>query len=371
MTILLHELGHAIPAMLLTGGKVTIYVGSYGNRENSQRISLGKLEIWFRYNFVEWKQGLCSPHAKDISINRQIIYTLCGPLASLLVAIAMLYFAFVFNFNELPVFALIIFLASAVTDIISNLNPTPKPVELHSGKIIYNDGYALISLFRIKAERRRTDWIVHKYNLGNYKKAAELSAKLLKTKSASDFMAYRILVSSLCQLKEYERAYDYYKQFAAKYKPDAHDLSISGFLLCQLGSREEGIIDYKRSLELDPDNANTLNNLGYSLILAERYNEALPLLDRSVQLNDTFAYAFNNRGHVKLMMGLLEDGFEDICRGLSLNDTNSYGYRNRGIYYLLKNDPASAMEEFIKAKRLDPSTEFINDHIAEAKRLLN
>lgn len=320
---------------------------------------------------MEWRQGLCAPHAKDVSLNKQIIYTLCGPLTSLLVAVTALYFAFTFDFNDLLTFALIIFLASAVIDLISNLNPSPTPIKLHSGKTVHNDGYALIRLFRLKRELRRDNQIVHKYGLGNYKKAAALSIERLKTINESSWMIYRILISSLCQLKEYEKAYDYHKQFAAKYAPDANDLSLSGFLLCQLGSRNEGILEYKRSLELDPDSALTLNNLGYSLILAEEYNAALPLLEKAVALNDKFAYAFNNRGHVKLMLGHSEDGLQDICTGLTLDDTNAYGYRNLGIYYLQKSDPKTAMEEFMKAKRLDAEADFIDDYIAEAKRLLN
>ncbi|HVV04311.1 MAG TPA: M50 family metallopeptidase [Puia sp.] len=36
-TVLFHELGHAFAALLLTGGKVTIYVGSYGDPATTSR----------------------------------------------------------------------------------------------------------------------------------------------------------------------------------------------------------------------------------------------------------------------------------------------------------------------------------------------
>ena len=371
LTVLLHELGHAIPALLLTAAKTSIYIGSYGDEENSRRISIGKLEIWFRYNLLEWKQGLCIPHAKKVTVNRQIIYTICGPLTSLLVAITLLYLAFVFDCSALLTFVLLTFLVSAVIDLVTNLRPNPVPIKLHSGTIVYNDGYALLKLFRMKAELRKNRIISSEYNIGNYKRVVEMSRERLKVIRESDWMIYRYLISSLCQLKEYQTAYDCHKEFCAKYDPTANDLSLAALLLSKLGFRNESIAEYKKSLQLEPDDAVTLNNFGYSLILANEYNAALQVLDKSVALNDKFAFAFNNRGHVKLMLGFLEEGVEDIREGLELDPANAYGYRNLGIYHLLKNEPRQALNQLIKAKEMDTEADFIDDHIAEARRLLN
>ena len=49
-TVLFHELGHAIPAMIMTKEGATIYVGSYGDQKQSFKIHIAGLEIWFRYN---------------------------------------------------------------------------------------------------------------------------------------------------------------------------------------------------------------------------------------------------------------------------------------------------------------------------------
>src|SRR5579859_2563186 len=85
-TVLFHELGHAIPAILLSKEKVTIYVGSYGDPAKSFRVNIGLLEVWFRYNPFKWRSGLTIPSAKGISLDKKIIYTLMGPVASFAIA---------------------------------------------------------------------------------------------------------------------------------------------------------------------------------------------------------------------------------------------------------------------------------------------
>ena len=80
ITVLFHELGHAIPAVLLTGEKVKVYIGSYGDPGKSLNFSMGKLSFWIRYDPLTWRGGLCVPTAKTVSFNRQIVYIICGPL---------------------------------------------------------------------------------------------------------------------------------------------------------------------------------------------------------------------------------------------------------------------------------------------------
>ncbi len=45
ITVLLHELGHAIPALILTRQKVSIYIGSYGDPDKSLHFRIGLLEL--------------------------------------------------------------------------------------------------------------------------------------------------------------------------------------------------------------------------------------------------------------------------------------------------------------------------------------
>ncbi|MCH8904747.1 MAG: hypothetical protein IIA45_12645, partial [Bacteroidetes bacterium] len=79
-TVLFHELGHGITALLLTKEKVTLYIGSYGDPKNSFKFSLGRLEFFIKYFSVLWEIGLCVHQSKNIPLNRQILITLFGPI---------------------------------------------------------------------------------------------------------------------------------------------------------------------------------------------------------------------------------------------------------------------------------------------------
>src|SRR4051812_46987192 len=82
----LHEAGHAIAIGALTTGKVTIFLGSYADAQKSVGFRLGKYEIWIIKNILKWKGGCCIAPPGNKSIRVQMIYTLGGPIATLLIA---------------------------------------------------------------------------------------------------------------------------------------------------------------------------------------------------------------------------------------------------------------------------------------------
>ena len=47
ITTFLHEMGHAIPALLFSEEEVTVFVGSYGDKAASYGTKLGRLQLWF------------------------------------------------------------------------------------------------------------------------------------------------------------------------------------------------------------------------------------------------------------------------------------------------------------------------------------
>jgi hypothetical protein len=61
LTVLLHELGHGISAILLTRQKMTLYAGSYRATKGCLKINMGLLAICIRYNPFTLTHGLCPP----------------------------------------------------------------------------------------------------------------------------------------------------------------------------------------------------------------------------------------------------------------------------------------------------------------------
>lgn len=365
LTVLFHEIGHAIPAILLTKQKATIYIGSYGDPKKSVKINLGLLVIFFRYNPFAWRLGLCIPAAKSVSINRQIIYTFAGPFASLIIATIACYFTFVYDLHGFLKLFLIVFLGSALLDLLVNLIPNEKPIILYDGTITHNDGYSLKQLFYYKSLPKEYSEAVELYNEKKFSDAAILFEKLVS--DVKDENIYRLAISSYLQDKNYDKAKEISETFELTGKMNSDDLSNIALSYSHLGFHDEALKLYDKSLQLNPDNKYSLNNKGYTLNLMNKYEEAIFLFDKSIENDPDSAYSYNNRGLAKIKIGQVKEGLQDIDRSFEIDPDNSYAYLNMGIYHFDKGEFNEALQKFVKAKELDSSTYLIDKYITDTK----
>jgi len=365
LTVLFHELGHAILVILLTKQRATIYIGSYGDPKRSIKINFGVLAIFFRYNPFAWRLGLCVPSAKSASINRQIIYTLAGPLTSLIIATIACYFTFAYDLHGFLKLFLIVFLGSAFLDLLVNLIPNQTPIKLYDGSIAYNDGYSLKQLFYFKRMPKEYSDAAAFYNEQRFGEAAILFESILS--EIKDENVYRLAISSYLQDKNYRKAKELSDAFALTGKMNSDDLSNIALSYSQLGRHDEAIELYDKSLQLSPTNKFSLNNKGYTLNLINRYEEAIPFFNRAIELDKDFAYSYNNRGLAKIKLGKTEEGLLDINHSFQLEPNSSYAYRNLGIYHFDKGEFNEALKLFIKARDLDATTYMIEDLIKDTE----
>lgn len=368
LTVLFHELGHAIPAILLTGEKVTIYIGSYGDPQKSIKLNFGVLVIFFRYNPFAWRLGLCVPSAKSISLNRQIIYTLAGPMASLLLSLIACYFTFAYNLHGFLKLFLIVFLCSAFVDLLVNLIPNETPTTLYDGSFAYNDGYSLQQLFYYRRLPKEYSAAADLFNEQKFGMAAVLFEELLA--DLKDEEIYRLAIGSYLQDKNYEKAKELSDAFLLLEKMNSDDFSNMGLSYSQLGFHAEALQLYDKSLQLNPANKYSLNNKGYTFNLMEKYAEAVSLFNKSIEIDKDFAYSYNNRGLAKIKSGQVNEGLQDIYHSLELDPDNSYAYLNMGIYHFDRRAFELALQNFRKAKELDSSTYLIDQYISDAENEL-
>jgi Flp pilus assembly protein TadD len=358
-------LGHAIPALLLTREKVTIYIGSYGDPNKSLKLNFGLLEIFFRYNPIDWKLGLCVSSDTSISIDKQIIYTIAGPVASLLTGSVALYFMLNYDMHGFLFFLLMIFTGSALFDFVGNLIPDPRPVHLYDGTSVFNDGYTLKQLFHSKRFPKEYAQAATLYNTQKYAEAAVIFEKLLT--NTNDESIQRLAINSWLQAKNYAKAKLLSDKFALTAKLDSDDFSNMGFCYSELGLVNEAIEFYDKSLALNPHNKYALNNKGYTFIVMKKFTEAIPFFNKALEIDPHFAYSYTNRGLAKIKTGLTEEGLGDINYSFELDKNNSYGYKNLGIYHFDKGEHEKALELFLKSRELDSSTHMIHELISETE----
>jgi tetratricopeptide (TPR) repeat protein len=364
LIVVLHELGHAIPAIILSRKKVSIYIGSYGDSKESFNFKIGLLDVWLNYKMMSWKNGLCVPSAKSISINRQIVYVLLGPLTSMILSSIFLYFTLSMDLSDSYLHFAVIFFFMSIFDLFRNLIPNKNPIQLSNGEITYNDGYSLVKLFKYRSFKNEFEEAIDLYNKKEYQKSILLLDFLIKSNLKDDNI-YRLAVSANLQNKTFERAKILFDESVKEFKLTltSDDYLNGGLAYNRLHLNEKSLELYDESLELNPDNVYSLNNKGFALIALNRYFEAIPYFDKVLEINDSSAYSYNNRGLCKIKTGNPTEGLIDIEKSLKLDENNSYAYRNLGIYHFDKNEINKARELFLKSKELDCDTYMIDELI--------
>lgn len=368
--VVLHELGHAIPAILLSRKKVSIYIGSYGDSEKSFNFRIGLLDVWLNYKMMSWKNGLCIPSAQDMSINRQIVYTISGPIFSFILSSIFLYLTLSMDLSDSYLHFAVIFFFMAIFDLFRNLIPNKNPILLSSGKTTYNDGYSLVRLFKFRALKNEFEEAIDLYNKKEYQKAAILFDFLIKL-NIKDATIYRLAIIVNIQIKNFERAKIIFDESLKEFKLalTSDDYSNGGLVYSRLDLNEKSLEFYDKSLELNPKNIYSLNNKGFALIILNRFLDAIPFFDKALENDELFAYSYNNRGLCKIKTGNQTEGLIDIEKSLKLDENNSYAYRNLGIYHFDNNEINKARELFLKSKELDCDTYKIDELILSTEGL--
>jgi Flp pilus assembly protein TadD len=366
-TIIAHELGHAIPAILLTRQVVTIYLGSYGDPNRSLHFKIGLLEVWFKYNPFMWREGLCVPSAPDISFNNRIIYILGGPIVSVIFGALTCYFAFGFDVHAIFKLIFIVFFCSTIFDLLVNLIPIDHAILLHDGTVTYNDGTQLKLLFRVRKYSAEYLYAKKMYKLRQFEQAGKTLEYIIK-QGWEDQHLYRICILCFFETQNFQLAKEMCDAFMKLDVLSSDDYVKTGVVYLYLGQNEESLRFNNTAIGIDPTNKCALNNNGYTLTVLNRFEEAIPYLDKAIEIDNNLACAYNNRGLAKIKTDKLEEGFEDINHSLKLDENNSYAYRNLGIYHLDKGAHLEALPLLIKAKELDSTTLMIDELISLACR---
>ena len=363
-TVLFHELGHAIPAMLFSREKVTIYLGSYGDLGKSWHLSLHrKLTIYFKINLLKWRGGMVVPGSDKLSVTQNLIISLAGPLFSLVIAIVGLGVIFSFDLNGFLKLLFIIFSFSALFDL-RNIYPIEDPLLLSDGTYTYNDGYQIRQMLTFKKDNKILVSAYEGYNKGQYAEAIELFNALNPSFINNDI--FNIVLTAYCYDKNYAGGKEFYQKIMTlpnMQSPDSNSYANIGVIESYLGNNELAMEFYNKSLELNSENILSLSNRGYTYNLFEQYNEAIIDFDKAIENDPGFAYTWTNRGYSKIKLNLLDEGLMDINKSMALDDSNAYAYRNLGLYYLEKNDYAESLKNLQKALDIDPDTHMIKDYL--------
>lgn len=216
LTVLVHELGHGLPALLLTKEKVKLFIGSHGDPYRSVHFQFGRLEIYFKYNPILWNHGLCVSESTDITINKQLIIILFGPIASLSFGISTSYYAFANDTHGSFKLISIFIFTSSLIDFFQNIIPRKNPIQLFDGSIVYNDGEQLKQVLKYKTVPSQFNKGVKYYNNFQFPEAAKQFHQIINN-GIKDEMIYRVTILSYIHSKNFKESALLLGEFKKKY----------------------------------------------------------------------------------------------------------------------------------------------------------
>ena len=362
ITIIIHEMGHAIAGLILFKGEIHVYIGSYGNSDGTINFKIGRLKITFKYKIHYWNDGLCVAQNASKSLLKLYIFTLCGPLASLIVAIISLVVLLFFDFHGAIKFGAMILFVSSSIDFILNIFPKGEPIILTNGKITYNDGQTLRLYREFKGSYNEILKLSQLYQNNNIEEGFKLFSSIANPEKNKHLA--QVGSAYLIKLGENQKAIDLLdksKSYNKKWNSD--DYCNYALAHSHLKQYDKSLDLHDKSLKLNPNNLYSLNNKAYTNTIIGKYEEAIEDSNKAIKLNPKFAYSYNNRGLAKIKLGNKEEGLIDINKSLELDNKNSFAYKNLGIYYLEIGNLELATENFNKAKDIDPKTDGLEDLI--------
>lgn len=365
LTVLLHELGHALMAIYLSREKVTVYVGSFGERKDTIHLKLGLLECYLKTNLA-WDRGLCVPTSKNFTLNGQIWYTVMGPLVTVL---CFLGFGALAIRTEVPALLRIFscFLVFIICiDALRCLIPSKQPILMANDGITYNDGQLLRDLLHQKRLCQEFKEVEIATNQKDYERAGDLLlAAIPKAKNKSDLYRYAATVYS--EEKCYEKATACYTALEQEGGMDSNDYNHAGLIFAYLLQYENALTYFKKAVKLQRDNNLALTNIAFSHLALEQYSSAFELLDELFQKDPENAYLLANRGLAAFKTGQITAGLDDLERAKRIDPEESYVYRNLGIAFLDQGDGVEALKYLKMAHKINPQTHLIDSLLEKAK----
>lgn len=348
VTTFIHELGHTISAILLSGGEVHMFVGSYGNQNKTLRIKLGRLKVYLRMNIVDLRLGM-TVYEKMRSDWRAFIVILLGPLFSLGSTFALLYFLFQPDYSDGVKFIIAVFMFSSFFDFLVNIIPAGQPVRIFTGRYIFNDGMQLKNLIQKVFSDKKYYEVIQLIESGSIAEATEYFEKLDETKK--NVLKYQLLKLDIDFLKnDSESFFTVFEEMAKKSKIPVRYIVKWAKLKLKKHQYDDVIKVMSKYMDDGIFNYDFHLLRGKALTGVSEYREALFDFNALTLGDEIDPLGLANRAYCQFRLGYIKEAKEDIIHAIKLNK-NELGE----IYFLAgkiheQSDEEASLSYFKKAK---------------------
>lgn len=351
--ILLHELGHAIPALWLTKDRVSVSIGIWRPGRRRLHLTLNRLDIYVIANPIRWYQGICCHSGANLSIWQRIAITAGGPVVSLLVTtLSIITLSLWQPAGQLGLYALV-FTAVSTLLVAGSFSGSARYFDGTNMRKCPNDAAKIIELYKIS--RLPVGWnkAAAHYQKREFVEAAEILDRFL-SEGRPRRVLVRYAMAAHINAKQYGQAMAIHERFRQRFKPDAYDYTNLGVLHSHQGRQDEALRMFRKAMDRSDRIPVVVHNYGYGLGQAGKHDQAIIHLDRAIALMPGMADAFSNRAYSHLHLGNFEEAFRDLTQSLSLDESSAETHAYLGWYHWHNDDVEAAEECFKRAAALDP-----------------
>jgi len=363
ITVLIHELGHAIPSLLFTKEEVIICVGSYENLTKSKGIKLGRLTTFFTFNIFNWNSGLCL-HKGVTTFMQNFLIILGGPLASLLIGLGMIYLVKNWQGGQYEVVVAVFLIVSALWDFISNIIPHEKPLVTHNGNIVYNDGYQLKRLLQQNNLATHQQEALRAYQSKQYDKVLSLLEKD-KLEGLKTIEVQRIYIESLMYTRQLEEAEESFYHYFGQTELKSPDFSLIAEIKMEQQQYENALQAYDRAVYLDFTNPLLHDKKGLCHTNLADYEDAVVAFSKSILHNPDFYQSMVNRAYALIKLERLDLAERDLNNALALNQEYPKTYFCMGLLKKELGADPEALTYLLKAQKMGFEHHGLDYYIAE------
>ncbi len=349
-TTLFHEMGHAIPALIFSKDKVQVYIGTYGDTEHGATISLGRLDIFYKFNFLAWNIGMCK-HQGQTNAWRNFLIIVGGPIASLLIAIPLLFFLPQAQANPILHFAIIVFVGAAMLDLVSNLFPYGSQMHTDSGKSIYNDGMQLLSLWKRGSLPTVYFQMEKLIAEKNFVDAIE-KGKPIVTGDKTKPEVYDLMVQALREEKEYEDIITAIKLKSQFYELKPTDYHMMGVANTKLNRFDEALKFLNQACYKEYTNGLMLKDRGYLHLQRSDAMAALDDFNAALHFNGSLLDAVVYRALAMIRLEEPGEAIVDLKQVVELEPEYALAWFYLGQAYEASKEDDLAFDAYTKAKEL-------------------
>jgi tetratricopeptide (TPR) repeat protein len=124
---------------------------------------------------------------------------------------------------------------------------------------------------------------------------------------------------------------------------------------------DRSIGDFSKAIEIDPDNLDAYAGRGVSYGVLGQPDKAIADLSRTIKLNPKYTKGYSNRGVTYATLGYQDKAIADYSKAIELDPGFKDAYTNRSIAYGRLSQWDNAIADGINASKLDPENAGIYD----------